>query len=279
LSAINIIIPTFRRREELLETVDSLERALSGIDYHVYVINNNNINLHEFIGLNLDVSIWGARVTILDSCENGPCQARNLGVRMMRDADLVWFADDDLHVYDIYPIYRIEDFPANSVFNFCTVQPNRSSFKLLSTDKRHKVKDPALNIRYISGGNCVLRAELAKRLTWDESFTGYSFNDDTDFALQIMSLKHPIIQLGDTFVKHYGRERRHDIAMIRRQFLSLCYLNFKHDLGVANYLTSIFIYTVKSVRKLNKYYASDIILSLNLKSKKFLGFKNAYSKI
>lgn len=251
---VNIIIPTFKRDRILKSTIDSFIRVLEGYDYHIYVVNNNDYDL----SMNLQ------RLTVLKGVENGPTHARNLAVEQMRLCDWVWFADDDLYIYDDLPLRSLREYSKSNLglVNFSTRL--RSDRRLICKKDTRFNNSRSYNSIHISGGNMICAYKLAKEIKWDINFKGYSYGEDLAFGLEIINSGKFITMFEpEIIVRHFGENREITKLFLKKQLSGLIYLSKKYSMKLFRPITfflKVLYYTPFS-------FFTFIVLYLNLRSK------------
>lgn len=212
---INVVIPTYNRLKLLDQTVDSILRNYIGRDVLIYIINN--YSEHNIVYDNNQIVVLRGEV-------NGPCHARNLALKSMRFCDWVWFADDDIYVYDDM-VYRILEECKYNVITFKTVRKfGFLNVRLFNNDLR-KSDMPNDEVQMVSGGNFAIKFSLAQSIIWDVKYMGYSYGEDVIYGHEVVSRGEKILYLPSVQVYHFGLNRKWNNSAALRQIYGTLYVN------------------------------------------------------
>lgn len=195
---INIVIPTYKRTDELIVTIDSFVRELSGTDYWIYVIDNDLASP--------PLAVETPRVTFEKGKVNGPCQARNQAIELMRpDADYIWYADDDIFVHNIAPIKIILNRDDLDVISFGTMGQNDGKFQI-NMIKRF-LSLILLDFKtQLSGGNCIVKQKTTI-IKWCDLYTCYSNSEDVEYAFRLQKNGFKLGYARNIKITHFGDDR------------------------------------------------------------------------
>lgn len=202
---ISVVIPTYKRKEVLKDTVNSL---LSGdaVPDEIIIVDQNETSAYTDELLDLD------HVIILRGCEPSSAKARNIGLSRASN-DVVVFCDDDILVsattlskvyskFEINPRQALVAVP-NATDSFDTRFHFKDLLSWLCGMKKpfHRggyVVKSTMRGRYAIGRDCieptewamgyffVVRKSLCLRwnTSWDENLYSYAYAEDLDFSLR-----------------------------------------------------------------------------------------------
>lgn len=232
---LNLVVPTFKNYSKLSNAIYSMIEATSEYDCLIYIVDNN-------IPAGLDpvaerLFSGHPNIVLIDGDENGPCQARNKAVRLMRNAEYVFFLDDDVVISRDYIHASLSAFEKQSDAGAITFNSYLESslfrsvlrFLLIRLLFWGRVRDPRgiarsrVSCNVVSGGNFAIRGKFIDAVSWDENYKGYSFAEDVDFgirATKAMSVYYdPEVNLiHDTVLKNESD------ADILKRYLGYCYV-------------------------------------------------------
>jgi glycosyltransferase involved in cell wall biosynthesis len=241
---INIIIPTYKRPDDLLVTIDSFIRELSGTDYWIYIIDNDPASRLK--------DVETPRVTIEKGKINGPCQARNQAIDYMRPgADYIWYADDDIFVHNIAPIKTILNRNDLDVISFGTMGQNDRKFQ------RNMIKRIMSSIlpdfkTQLSGGNCIVKQKTTS-IKWCDLYTCYSNSEDVEYAFRLQKKGFKLGYARHIKITHFGDNRPK-----------------AHFLPVLRYVSETYITKLHRKRKIIWYFWNYLQLFRSIRSYRFL---------
>jgi hypothetical protein len=252
----NVVIPTFRRPYDLIRTVDSFLRAFDGFDVEFYVVNND---------LNpISLNFKSEKVFILNCLINGPSQARNLAISKMRPCDWVWFADDDLYIFDEIGLRLTFEEDCPDLINFTTFYSNNIFFKIKKKfSKDYRLFNNKINNTYkLSGGNFICKYNLAVDVKWDDSYLGYSYGEDICFGLDVLrSGKYSTVFDPSCIIYHYGLYRKMTSSFLKKQLLGCLYIEKKYNINYFNpylFFIKVFIYSTLDFFKILELYRNNV---------------------
>jgi glycosyltransferase involved in cell wall biosynthesis len=213
MSAVSVVIPTHNRLEILRETVGRLLRQdLAGEDYEILVVDDHSTDataawLEQETGRE-------PRLRPLASRQRGRSSARNTGVAAAR-GELICFLDDDMWVgpgcllahWEAYVaagstatvcVGRMRPYPGNAP----TLANRAYDRRLARIDEAMAQYPEELPCRYLCTGNVSLPRRLfAEGLSFDESFSGYSF-EDTELGYRLASQGVRLRYLAEAYAEH-----------------------------------------------------------------------------
>ena len=209
---VNIIIPTYRRFELLNVTVDSFCRELVGLDWIIYVVNNYPVE---------KIIFQDDRIVVLDNFKNGPCQARNLALEKMRkDADVIWYADDDLFISNLDPLISFMNQNLFDCISFSTLgMRSHRANRVLKSIFWYLIGEEPLRF---SGGNSICVPSVANT-KWDESYFGYSFGEDVEYGYRLVQSGFRLGNMISPKVVHFGDYRKSHNKSLHQKIVSGIY--------------------------------------------------------
>ncbi|MDH7944929.1 glycosyltransferase [Pseudohongiella sp. SYSU M77423] len=274
---LNLVVPTFKNSSKLVNAIYSMIDATSDYDCVIYIVDNNVPAGLDPIAQ--DLFSGYPNIVVLNGDENGPCQARNKAVRLMRFADYVFFLDDDVVINRDYIHLSLRAFEkqldagAITFNSYLVSSPLRSIFRslLISLLFLGRIRDPRgiarsrVPCNVVSGGNFAIRGEFVDTVNWDESYKGYSFAEDVDFGIRAtreMNIYYePDVNLiHDTVLKNES-----DTDILRR-YLGYCYVvkkNFSISAIIIINLSVMFV--LRAVLKRRPKLAIDLLVRFSPK--------------
>ena len=194
---ITAIVPTYGRKNPLLETIKSVIDALqfAKVEYQIIIVDNNTEK---------SFSNFAKKVANDFNCEylfsniNGPCQARNLAVFNYRLTEFYSFLDDDIYLYSDYYSNALSLISKDSNIDIIVGRTMNSSASLTSfifvpfMDPRNSNKFKS-NIWHVSGGNFFSKSYVLNKILFDENYFGYSYAEDLDFGFRAKNIGCTIV--------------------------------------------------------------------------------------
>lgn len=217
---VSVIIPTFRRFGPLLDTIEDLRRQ-KDCRFELVIADQNESWPEEWEAAR-DKAADAENVKWLQ-LENGVVAARNEAVRQS-NGEILLFVDDDVSIKDPWFIarhaknYELPD--VSAVLGCEIVEPDRERQSLLEAE--HQLKSAPLAPPAAQGWSersaaweCIHFSRDSVRRVWvasfctcnasvrrtafeaiggfDESFAGYSYGDDYDFAIRFVEAGFRIV--------------------------------------------------------------------------------------
>lgn len=276
-TTLNLVVPTFKNYSKLANAIYSMIDATSEYDCFIYIVDNN-----VPAGLDPIAEQLFSRhpnIVVINGDENGPCQARNKAVRLMRYAEYIFFLDDDVVISRDYIDLSLRAFEKQSdagaiTFNsFLESSPFRSTFRflLISVLFLGTIRDPRGMARrrvpcnVVSGGNFAIRGKYIGTVSWDENYKGYSFAEDVDFGIRAtreMNVYYdPEVNLiHDTVLKNDSD------ADILRRYLGYCYVVKKNFwIGAIIIVNLSVMFALRAILKRRLKLAIDILVRFSPK--------------
>ncbi|HXG77153.1 MAG TPA: glycosyltransferase family 2 protein [Gaiellaceae bacterium] len=238
----SVIIPTLGRSERLDETLASLTSCRPRPDEIVVVdglpSETSRVRL-EALGARSHVPV------VYVPSEPGLTVQRNVGLRAA-SSDVVLFVDDDME------FGRTPDFLSHLVRQFERSDVVGATGVVIETDQRRRnwrrsrvrrflfgrkqgtftrygypryVIDTGseVDVEFMNGGLCCVRRDVALKVGFDETLTGYAVAEDEDFSYRLS--RHGRIRfVPDVVVEHHRFGRRNDRAVDRSLVVNRAYL-------------------------------------------------------
>lgn len=188
---IDVILPTLGRREHLLQVLEDL-KAQRLLPQKVIIIEQNSNSDSKTALPELQNEPWPFTIVHHFIHRNGACNARNMALEEVVDADWVFFADDDI---------RIKPY----VLQKCISEMNRLGIGCLNLNCKQpgeKTVFPYLKQWGSFGsGTSMVSASCVKNIRFREVFE-YGFGEDKDYGMQLR-------QAGCDIIYHPGIEILH----------------------------------------------------------------------
>lgn len=270
---ITAIIPTYGRKNPLLETIKSVIDAFeyAKVDYQIIIVDNN---------IEKSFSNFAQKVAYDFNCEylfsniNGPCQARNLAFHNYSSSEFYSFLDDDIYLFSDYYSNALSLINKNNNIDIIVGRTMNSSSSLTSyilgpfMDPRNSKKNKN-NIWHVSGGNFFSKSCVLNKILFDENYCGYSYAEDLDFGFRAKKsgfniTYSPAIKMLH-FSSNFGRNLDNEVLEKIIGFSYFWKKNFKNKY-VFFYLLRIlsFLLSLSTFKKLSVFLS---IVNTTLKNK------------
>ena len=181
---LSVIIPTFERKEILTDCLSHLTANKTSFNFEVLVIEDGSKNSQavvNYFSKDLNIKYFSQE-------KKGQGAARNLGIEKSRGDILVFIGDDILvgrNFLEEHHYFHAQNSKNNFVCigltNFHSKLQNRFSSWLendgFQFDFRKLSKGKKPNFKHFYTSNISLKKELLEKQRFDESFSGYGFED------------------------------------------------------------------------------------------------------
>ena len=179
-SKVTIVIPTYRREQVLLDSLEMLLGLEAGAD-EVIVVDQTPSHSPE-VEQSLSNLQASGRVKWLKLPEPSIPHAMNVGL-LKSSSDIVLFLDDDIIPgRQLISAHRAAQTHSGLVAGM-VLQPGQSAETLQSGEGFRFNSDSSASIREFMGGNFSIRRDLAIELGgFDENFVGAAYRFEAEFA-------------------------------------------------------------------------------------------------
>lgn len=261
---VSLIIPTYNRKNDLNECLDSVTIQIT-LPKEVVIVDdsdNNEIeNLvkyrkQEFKEINITLNY------IRNNRENSLTKARNIGVENAT-GDIILFLDSDVildrnYIKEILEVYKeepsalgvqglIQDVQKTKVITYLGLDKFLKTFKkffYIKFDKKNEYRllpslgvsipsivDEVINCEWLSGANQSYKREILQEFRWDENLKKYSWGEDLDTSYRIFK-RYPHSLFMTPYAKlihktsQEGRHLKRDVVYM--DVIYLTYLFYKN---------------------------------------------------
>ena len=209
---ISIIIPTYNRKEELVDLLPSLKKQKCSIAFEVIVVDDGSIDGTREL-LKSQAKAWNGALRIVGQNRAGPGAARNLGIKHAH-GDILVFVDSDCiaprgWLYNLISVFTnpqvgaaggSELAPANDrLFWKCQTYVMTA---LLTTGGVRGRKGKKLGVYYPRGFNVAVRKHVAEAVG---GFTKRFHGEDILFGLKVKQMGYVLKYVPDAAMYHRRR--------------------------------------------------------------------------
>lgn len=209
---ISIIIPTYNRKEELVDLLPSLSRQECPVPFEIIVVDDGSTDGTRELLKNL-AEDWKGRLRFLEQNRAGPGTARNLGIKHA-NGDILVFVDSDCiaprgWLYNLISVFTNPQIgaaggpelaPTNDrLFWKCQTYVMTA---LLTTGGLRGRKGKKLGVYYPRGFNIAVRKHVADAVG---GFTKRFHGEDILFGLKVKQMGYILKYVPDAAMYHRRR--------------------------------------------------------------------------
>lgn len=189
-ATIDVVIPTIGRKRYLYDVLCDL-RKQTHLPKNVIIVEQNPLadSVSELDYLHTEV--WPFAIKHSFTHQAGACNARNIALKQL-ESEWIFLADDDIRFgNDLLEKVLINVFKYGVwvLTSSCLQLKEKQEYKIISQSS------------IFGSGNSFLRAELLKKVTFNESFE-FGYGEDTDFGLQLRNNGTDIIYFPEIRILH-----------------------------------------------------------------------------
>jgi glycosyltransferase involved in cell wall biosynthesis len=217
-----VIVPTFNRRDEVIELLDSLNRQSINNDlFEIIIVDDGSIDDTESIVTDI-ITDSQLNIRFLKQDHKGPGEARNLGMSNAQGEYFVFIDSDCIADENWLEAYRLElnntkpagfGGPDKVLPEFSPVQKaidySMTSFITTGGIRGHSKKK--ISKYYPRSFNMGVRADIVEKIG---GMNQLRHGQDIEFSHRIISTGEPVIKVADAVVYH---KRRISIKKFFRQ--------------------------------------------------------------
>lgn len=205
---LSIIIPTYKRSENLIRAIESIFENKLNYEYEIIVVDDNGINTEYQLENEKKLS----KYMLLDNFyylkhdvnKNGAV-ARNTGIKSANGRYITFLDDDDQFINNRVDeiIEIINEKTPDFLYTGCVFAKNGKIYKYISNNESNKyilierlLKQDSF---FGTGSNLVCRKEIVDEINgFDESF---SRHQDIEFAIRMLEKSNKIVPVGSYLIQ------------------------------------------------------------------------------
>jgi len=196
---VSVVVPTFNRKEKLLECLSSLERQTFSLqEFEVIVVDDGST---DETGTSVQEYLTQAKLQLkfIQSEHAGPGVARNVGVQHA-SGDIIAFIEDDVTADEHWLEHALREFQSGSID--CV----EGITLLQGSSESVRVFDEPEHFSFIPCNLFVKKDVFARLGGYDAHFfdkeTNLYFREDADFGFRMLEAECRILKVNDVVVQH-----------------------------------------------------------------------------